>query len=150
MKRYSFETAFGLGALALVWVAASVASSHLLVLVMTALIGAVYVFGTLELRQFRRETQALGWAVKQIPEGLQNLNDWLITLPAALQMPVRQRIEAERGALPGPTLTPYLVGWKGRPTSPAFALHFLNPSKVWAWLLAPRWPVWPPLPCWAS
>jgi len=110
MKRYSFETAFGLGALALVWVAASVASSHLLVLVMTALIGAVYVFGALELRQFRRETQALGWAVKQIPEGLQNLNDWLITLPAALQMPVRQRIEAERGALPGPTLTPYLVG----------------------------------------
>jgi hypothetical protein len=110
MKRYSFETAFGLGALALVWVAASVASSHLLVLVMTALIGAVYVFGALELRQFRRETQALDLAVKQIPEGLQNLNDWLITLPAALQMPVRQRIEAERGALPGPTLTPYLVG----------------------------------------
>ena len=110
MKRYSFETAFGLGALALVWVAASVASSHLLVLVMTALIGAVYVFGALELRQFRRETQALDLAVKQIPENLQNLNDWLITLPAALQMPVRQRIEAERGALPGPTLTPYLVG----------------------------------------
>ncbi|MFM1925140.1 MAG: hypothetical protein RIT44_946 [Pseudomonadota bacterium] len=49
-------------------------------------------------------------AVKQIPENLQNLNDWLITLPAALQMPVRQRIETERGALPGPTLTPYLVG----------------------------------------
>jgi hypothetical protein len=110
MKRYSVETAFGLGALALVWVAASVASSHLLVLVMTALIGAVYVFGALELRQFRRETQALDLAVKQIPESLQNLNDWLITLPAALQMPVRQRIEAERGALPGPTLTPYLVG----------------------------------------
>jgi hypothetical protein len=52
----------------------------------------------------------LDLAVKQIPENLQNLNDWLITLPAALQMPVRQRIETERGALPGPTLTPYLVG----------------------------------------
>lgn len=110
MKRYSFETAFGLGAIALVWVAAAVASSHVLVLLMTALIGAVYVFGALELRQFRRESQALDMAVKQIPAGLQNLNDWLITLPVALQMPVRQRIEAERGALPGPALTPYLVG----------------------------------------
>ena len=110
MKRYSFETAFGLGAIALVWVAAAVASSHVLVLLMTALIGAVYVFGALELRQFRRETQALGMAVKQIPASLHNLNDWLITLPVALQMPVRQRIEAERGALPGPALTPYLVG----------------------------------------
>lgn len=110
MKRYSFETAFGLGAIALVWVAAAVASSHVLVLLMTALIGAVYVFGALELRQFRRETQALGMAVKQIPASLHNLNDWLITLPVALQMPVRQRIEAERGALPSPALTPYLVG----------------------------------------
>ena len=110
MKRYSFETAFGLGAIALVWVAAAVSSSHGLVLLMTALIGAVYVFGALELRQFRRESKALGMAVQQIPEGLHHLNDWLITLPAALQMPVRQRIEAERGALPGPSLTPYLVG----------------------------------------
>ena len=110
MKRYSFETAFGLGAIALVWVAAAVASSHVLVLLMTALIGAVYVFGALELRQFRRETQALGMDVKQIPASLRNLNDWLITLPVALQMPVRQRIEAERGALPSPALTPYLVG----------------------------------------
>lgn len=110
MKRYSFETAFGLGALALVWVAAAVASSHGLVLLMTALIGAVYVFGALELRQFRRESQALGMSVQQIPASLHHLNDWLITLPVALQMPVRQRIEAERGALPGPSLTPYLVG----------------------------------------
>lgn len=110
MKRYSFETAFGLGAIALVWVAAAVASSHGLVLLMTALIGAVYVFGALELRQFRRESKALGMAVQQIPASLHHLNDWLITLPVALQMPVRQRIEAERGALPGPALTPYLVG----------------------------------------
>ncbi len=110
MKRYSFEIAFGLGALALLWVAASVAGSHLLVLLMTGLIGGVYVFGALELRQYRKESQALGQSLQAIPANLTHLADWLITLPAALQVPVRQRVEGERGALPAPALTPYLVG----------------------------------------
>jgi Domain of unknown function (DUF802) len=110
MKRYSFPIAFGLGILALVWVAASVAASHPLVLGMTACIGAVYVFGALELRQYREATQAFDKALCDIPQALQNLNDWLITLPAGLQNPVRQRIEGEKTGLPGPALTPYLVG----------------------------------------
>ena len=110
MKRYSFPIAFGLGILALVWVAASVAASHPLVLGMTACIGAVYVFGALELRQYREATQAFDKALCYIPQALQNLNDWLITLPAGLQNPVRQRIEGEKTGLPGPALTPYLVG----------------------------------------
>jgi hypothetical protein len=110
MKRFSFQIAFGLGALALLWVAASVASSHLLVLVMTALIGAVYVFGALELRQYRSTTDGLKQALAQIPQDLQNLNDWLITVPASLQNAARQRVEGERAGLPGPALTPYLVG----------------------------------------
>ncbi len=110
MKRYSFEIAFGLGALALLWVAASVAGSHLLVLLMTGLIGGVYVFGALELRQYRKESQALGQSLQAVPANLTHLADWLITLPVALQVPVRQRVEGERGALPAPALTPYLVG----------------------------------------
>ena len=110
MKRYSFEIAFGLGALALLWVAASVAGSHLLVLLMTGLIGGVYVFGALELRQYRKESQALGQSLQAVPANLTHLADWLITLPGALQVPVRQRVEGERGALPAPALTPYLVG----------------------------------------
>jgi hypothetical protein len=110
MKRYSFEIAFGLGALALLWVAASVAGSHLLVLLMTGLIGGVYVFGALELRQYRKESQALSQSLQAVPANLTHLADWLITLPAALQVPVRQRVEGERGALPAPALTPYLVG----------------------------------------
>ena len=110
MKRYSFPIAFGLGILALVWVAASVAASHPLVLAMTACIGAVYVFGALELRQYREATQAFDKALREVPQDLQNLNDWLITLPAELQNPVRQRIEGEKTGLPGPALTPYLVG----------------------------------------
>jgi hypothetical protein len=110
MKRFSFSIAFGLGALALIWVAAAVASSHFLVLVMTLLIGAVYGFGAWELRQYRATTRALNQALGQVPADLAQLSDWLITLPAALQNPVRQRVQGERVALPGPVFTPYLVG----------------------------------------
>lgn len=110
MKRYSFSTAFVLGAVALIWVAAAVASSHFLVLVMTALIGAVYVFGALELRQYRATTAQLQQGLAQVPAELAQLSDWLITLPAALHNPVRQRVQGERVALPGPVFTPYLVG----------------------------------------
>jgi len=110
MKRYSFHIAFGLGALAVLWVAAAVATSHLLVLIMAAVIGGVYVFGTIELHQYRLATAALSQALANIPPQLQNLNDWLITLPSGLQNPIRQRVEGERVGLPGPALTPYLVG----------------------------------------
>ena len=110
LSRHSFLIAFGLGALAVLWVTAAVASSHFLVLVMTAVIGAVYVFGAQELRQYRQATAALRQALADIPQTLEHLNDWLITLPAALQNPVRQRVEGERAGLPGPALTPYLVG----------------------------------------
>ena len=110
MKRYSFPIAFLLGALAVIWVAAAVATSHPLVLGMAAIIGGVYVFGAIELRQYRATTTALSQALTQIPTDLQNLNDWLITLPSGLHNPVRQRVEGERTGLPGPALTPYLVG----------------------------------------
>ena len=110
MKRYSFQAAFGLGALAVLWVAASVAGSHSLVLVMTAFIGAVYVFGAVELRQYRAATQGLSQALAQVPPDLTSLGDWLGQVPASLQNAVRQRIEGERMGLPAPALTPYLVG----------------------------------------
>ena len=110
LSPHSFLIAFGLGALAVLWVAASVAGSHFLVLVMTAVIGAVYVFAAQELRHYRQATAALRQALASIPTPLENLNDWLITLPAGLQNPVRQRVEGERTGLPGPALTPYLVG----------------------------------------
>jgi Domain of unknown function (DUF802) len=110
MKRYSFHIAFGLGALAVLWVAAAVATSHPLVLGMAAVIGGVYVFGAMELRQYRANTAALNQALANIPPDLHSLSDWLITLPAGLQNPVRQRVEGEHVGLPGPALTPYLVG----------------------------------------
>ena len=110
MKRYSFPVAFGLGALAVIWVALSVASSHPLVLVMTVVIGAVYGVGAFELHQYRQATQALDQALRQIPPQLSQLQDWLEQVPASLQNPVRQRVEGERMGLPAPALTPYLVG----------------------------------------
>ncbi len=110
MKKHAFHLAFAAGAIALLWVAATVSGSHLLVLAMTAVIGAVYVFGAMELRHYRAGTAALGQALDQVPEDLQQLGDWLVRVPAPLQNAVRQRIEGESGSLPGPALTPYLVG----------------------------------------
>ncbi len=110
MKKHAFHLAFAAGAIALLWVAATVSGSHLLVLAMTAVIGAVYIFGALELHHYRAGTAALGQALDQVPEDLQQLGDWLVGVPATLQNAVRQRIEGEPGSLPGPALTPYLVG----------------------------------------
>ena len=110
MKRFPFSIAFGLGLLALIWVTTAVANSHALVLVMTLFIAAVYGFGAWELQQYRVTTAALNRGLAQVPTNLTQLSDWLVTLPAALQNPVRQRVEGERVALPGPVLTPYLVG----------------------------------------
>ncbi len=110
MKKHAFHFAFAAGAIALLWVAATVASSHLLVLAMTGVIGAVYVFGALELRQYRDHTQRLAQALEAVPQDLPQLGDWLGQVPSPLQNAVRQRVEGEPGALPGPALTPYLVG----------------------------------------
>ena len=110
MKRFAFHITFALGACAVVWVAAAVASSHFLVLGMSAVMAGVYVFGAMELRQYRAATAAMNEALANIPQDLQNLGDWLICLPAELQNPIRQRVEGERVGLPGPSLTPYLVG----------------------------------------
>jgi len=110
MKKYAFHIAFAIGALSILWVAAAVASTHLLVLVMTAVIGAVYVYGTQELRHYRNATAQLQQALLRVPDDLEQLDPWLVDVPPSLQNAVRQRIEGERTALPGPAFTPYLVG----------------------------------------
>jgi hypothetical protein len=105
-----FTTAFWLGATAVLWVGAGFIGSHILALVMTALIGAVYVFGAFELRQFRQASTTLAAALEAVPNTLSNLEDWLGSVHPSLQNAVRLRIEGERTGLPGPALTPYLVG----------------------------------------
>ena len=111
MNKQLFAGAFALGAAAVVWVAAGFfASSNMLALLMTVVIAAVYGFGALELQRFRQTTTGLASALAAIPADLQNLGDWLGRVPAPLQNTVRLRVEGERVGLPGPALTPYLVG----------------------------------------
>ena len=110
MNRHLFTVAFFLGALGIVWVGVGFIDSSFLALAMTTIIGAVYGFGALELRQFRQATLTLTAALAAIPENLTELGDWLTGVHSSLQNPVRLRIEGERVGLPGPALTPYLVG----------------------------------------
>jgi hypothetical protein len=105
-----FTALFLLGATAVAWVGAGFFGGHALALGMTLLIAVVYALGALELQRFRRDTAALVQALAAVPEALAQLSDWLPKVPAILQNPVRLRIQGERIALPGPGLTPYLVG----------------------------------------
>lgn len=110
MNRHLFKIAFFLGALAVLWVGSGFIGSSLMALLMTAVIGAVYVFGAFELHQYRQATSSLETALAAIPDGLPDLDRWLDGLHPSLRNPVRLRIEGERAGLPGPALTPYLVG----------------------------------------
>jgi len=110
MNKHFFTAIFALGAMAVVWAGIGFFGSNSLALTMTVIIGAVYGFGALELHRFRQATNTLSTALAAIPDALANLNDWLVSVPASLQNPVRLRIEGDRISLPGPTLTPYLVG----------------------------------------
>ncbi len=110
MTTHLFTLAFFLGALGIAWMGAGFIHASLLGLAMTVVIGAVYVFGALELRAFRRATATLTSALAAIPESLADLGSWLGSVHPSLQNPVRLRIEGERAGLPGPAVTPYLVG----------------------------------------
>lgn len=110
MNKYGFAVAFALGLLGLAWTGASFIDSSPLALVMTVIIAAVYCAGALELRQFRQNSAALTAALSAIPENIERLADWLQRLPPSLRDPVRLRVEGQVNALPGPALTPFLVG----------------------------------------
>ena len=111
MNKQLFAGAFALGAMAVAWVAAGfLGSSNVLALLMTVVIAAVYAFGAQELHRYRQATAGLSSALAAIPPGLQSLSDWLSRVPASLHNTVRLRVEGERVGLPGPALTPYLVG----------------------------------------
>ncbi len=110
MNRHFFTGAFVLGASAILWVGTGFWGSHAVALAMTALIAAVYGFGAFELYRFRQATATLAPALAAIPDNLTQLGDWLDRVHASIRLAVRLRIEGERTGLPGPALTPYLVG----------------------------------------
>ena len=108
-KRFFME-AFVLGLAAVAWVGAGFFGTSWLALAMTLVIAGVYVAGAWELKQFRTATATLAQALAKLDAAPHNLGDWLAGLHPALQNAVRSRVEGERVALPGPALTPYLVG----------------------------------------
>jgi hypothetical protein len=110
MNRHFGVAAFFVGLIVVAWVGFGYAGSNPLALTMTVLIGAFYLMGALELRRFHQATSSLTTALAALPESLPNLGDWLMRLHPSLQSPVRLRIEGERVGLPGPSMTPYLVG----------------------------------------
>ncbi|QKS31608.1 MAG: DUF802 domain-containing protein [Candidatus Accumulibacter similis] len=110
MNRSICALAFLSGAAVVAWVGAGFVAANPLALLMTLVIAVVYLLGALELLDFRRATASLAQALAAIPEQLASLADWLGRLHPSLQNPVRLRIEGERIGLPGPALTPYLVG----------------------------------------
>jgi len=110
MNRNLSLFAFILGLFAVVWVAIGYIGGHALAFSVSCIIAIVYVAGALEMRRFHDNTTALATALSNIPDDIGHLGEWLQQVPAALQNAVRLRIEGERVALPGPGITPYLVG----------------------------------------
>ena len=110
MNRSVSVAAFLVGLAVVVWVGVGYVGLSPLALGMTALIGAVYLTGALELLRFDRATSALQHALDTIPAELPDPVAWLRGLPASLQNAVRLRLEGERVGMPGPAVTPYLVG----------------------------------------
>lgn len=110
MHKHLFNLAFFTGAFAVVWVGVGFIDSSALAMAMTALIFAVYLTGAAELHRFCQASSSLSMALRAIPEDLSDLNNFLSGVDGSLRHPVRLRIEGERAVLPGPSLTPYLVG----------------------------------------
>lgn len=110
MNRIFFAVTFAIGLMTVTWVGLGFVGSSWMALVMTAVITGVYLLGALELVQFRAATASLKAALADIPQPLPDIGAWLVGVPPSLQSSVRSRIEGERVALPGPPLTPYLVG----------------------------------------
>ena len=110
MNRILFAVAFAIGLMTVTWVGLGFVGSSWMALVMTAVIAGVYLLGAFELRQFRAATASLAAALADIPQPLPDIGVWLVGVHPSLQNSVRLRIEGERVALPGPALTPYLVG----------------------------------------
>ncbi|BEU27022.1 DUF802 domain-containing protein [Paraburkholderia sp. 22B1P] len=112
MSRYriDFVVVFLVGLVVAGWVGAGYVVSNPLALAVTLLVAGCYVAGALELQRYQEATATLTRALAELSEAPSRLGVWLERLHPGLRNPVRLRIEGERVALPGPALTPYLVG----------------------------------------
>ncbi len=106
----SFILVFLLGLAAVGWIALGYVGSNSLALAVTMLIGACYLSGAYELWNYRKATLGLKRSIDNLTSPPPDLASWLEPLDPGLRNAVRLRVEGERVALPGPALTPYLVG----------------------------------------
>ena len=110
MNRIFFAVAFAIGLITVAWVGVGFVGSSWMALTMTAVIAGVYLLGAFELKQFRAATASLAAALADVTQPLPDIGAWLGGVHPSLKNAVRLRIEGERVGLPGPALTPYLVG----------------------------------------
>ncbi|CAG9174855.1 DUF802 domain-containing protein [Cupriavidus pinatubonensis] len=92
------------------WIGAGYAGTNALALAVTLLIGGFYLTGAFELKRYRQATSSLAQAIAGLTESPAGLAGWIEPLHPSLRNAVRLRVEGERTALPGPAMTPYLVG----------------------------------------
>ncbi|MDF1637033.1 DUF802 domain-containing protein [Alcanivorax jadensis] len=109
MRRFLFAVPFLLGAIAVVWIAATFLSNPV-ALTVTLIIAAAYTLGFAELLRFRRSTATLDQQLDDLPSSRDGLTHWLKALPGSLRHAVHRRIDGHPAPLPGPQLTPYLTG----------------------------------------
>ena len=111
MSKYLINLAVFLAGLAAVcWIGVGYIGSNPLALIVTLLVGACYVAGALELWRYSQATNTLTRAVAGLSTRPSSLGAWLEPIHPGLRNAVRLRVEGERVAMPGPALTPYLVG----------------------------------------
>ncbi|MFL9918185.1 DUF802 domain-containing protein [Paraburkholderia fungorum] len=110
MSRYLNLVVFLVGLAAVCWIGVGYVGSNALALAVTMLIGVCYLAGALELQRYDQATSTLARAVAGLSMPPPSLGAWLDPLHPSLRNAVRLRVEGERVALPGPALTPYLVG----------------------------------------
>jgi hypothetical protein len=110
MNKHITTLTFAVGLLAVAWVAWGFVGTSHLALAMTLVIAGVYLLGNHELMRVRAASATLAQALRDMPQPLQDLEAWLAPIEPGLRHAVRQRIERDRAAWPGPALTPYLIG----------------------------------------
>src|SRR5262245_10067489 len=101
MNRSLHHLIFFVGLAAVCWVGAGYFGSNSLALAITALVGAFYIVGALELHRFQQATSALARAVSDTVDSPTSLGPWLDRLHPSLRNAVRLRIEGDRVGLPG-------------------------------------------------
>ncbi len=112
MNKALYAAALGLGLAAIGWMAVTFAGTNFLGLVITLVIGAGFLLGMVELRNYRQATGTLAsaLAIPPPPNDETALEHWLAKLDGSLVNAVRLRLRGERVAMPSPVFTPYLVG----------------------------------------